>query len=406
MPARLLVLTLVFVSLAAAPLRVQGQVNPLPARLVGYYAGWAMYDRQYFITDIPADKLTHLNYAFADVSAEGEIVPSDPWGDTQFPYPGDDENAPLLGNFHQLQLLKQAHPDLKTLIAVGGWTLSARFSDAALTAESRAKFARSAVDFVTRYGFDGVDLDWEFPTGGGAEGNVERPEDPANFVLLLAEVRAQLNAQAAKDGKTYLLTIALGSDPNTYQPLDWPSLIPLLDWINVMTYDMAGDYSAMTGFNAPLFNSADEPPEGMSADSTIMNLLALGIPADQLVVGVPFYGRGWIGVGPENNGLHQPFKALAPGTWELGNFDYDDLEANYVGKFRRFWDSRALSPWLYDPAQQLMISYEDPESLAVKARYVRERGLGGVMIWELSIDRSGALLSALDEALNAPLPAG
>ncbi len=399
-------LSALFTLLLTAPFSAQGRGTLLPPRIVAFYAGWAMYDRQYFIKDIPADKLTHLNYAFANVSEAGEVILSDEWGDTQAPFPGDDENAPLLGNFHQLQLLKQAHPNLQIMISVGGWTQSAHFSDAALTPESRAKFARSAVDFVTKYGFDGVDLDWEYPTGGGQDGNSERPEDPANFALLLTELRTQLNTQGAKDGHVYLLTIALGAEARAYEPLDWAKIVPQLDWVNVMTYDMAGDWSALTGFNAPLYPTPTDPPNSISTDTVLRALVALGVPADRLVMGVPFYGRGWLGVGSANNGLHQPFASLAPGTWELGNFDYTDLTDHYLGSFQRFWDADAQVPWLYSPEKQIMISYEDPESLAARARYVRANGFGGLMIWELSIDRSGALLSAIDDGLNGQQPAG
>src|SRR5664279_3154978 len=169
--------------LAAAPL--SAQENPASYRVVGYFASWAIYDRGYFVTDIPADKLTHLNYAFAAISDDGEIALMDEEADTQYTYPGDSDNQPLKGNFHQLQLLKVAHPSLQTIISIGGWTGSAKFSDVALTAQSRDKFARSVVKFVTQYGFDGVDIDWEYPTGGGDTGNVERPEDRTNFALLL-----------------------------------------------------------------------------------------------------------------------------------------------------------------------------------------------------------------------------
>ncbi|MBC7812282.1 MAG: glycoside hydrolase family 18 protein, partial [Burkholderiales bacterium] len=255
-------------------------------RIVGYYAGWTMYDRQYFVTDIPADRLTHLNYAFALISDAGEVMLGDEWGDTQFPYPGEEGSTGLLGNFHQLQLLKEANPHLQTLISIGGWTGSAKFSDAALTPESRERFARSAVEFILRYGFDGIDIDWEYPTGGGVAGNIERPEDPENFVLLLAELRTQLDAQASQDGVHHLLTIALGSGRTAYEPLDWARIHPLLDWINVMTYDMSGNWSQVTGFNSPLYDSVPTPPEVSSTASTLNVLLALGSPANKLVMGV------------------------------------------------------------------------------------------------------------------------
>ena len=250
---------------------------------------------------------------------------------------------------------------------------------------------------MTRYGFDGADIDWEYPTGSGDSGNIERPEDKANFALLLAELRAQFDAQEAQDGHHYLLTIALGSDASAFQPLDWATILPSLDWINLMTYDMAGDWSDVTGFNAPLYDSAGS----LSDDATIKGLLALGVPADKLVMGAPFYGKGWSGVGAINNGLHQPYQSIAAGTSEAGSYDYYDLAANYVGKYPRFWDALAQSPWLYDKASGLMIAYDDPELITRKAEYVKANGLGGMMFWEISQDTpDSALLTAMYDGLN------
>jgi len=383
--------------------RLDAQANPMPThdyRVIGYYAAWTVY-RDFDVASIPAGQLTHLNYAFANISDAGEIVLGDPWADAEMPDPQDTTGAELQGNHRQLLLLKQAFPHLKTLISVGGWSWSDRFSDVALTAESRTTFARSAVDFVTRYGFDGIDLDWEYPTGGGDPGNLERPEDPENFIRLLEELRAQLDARGAMDNRDYLLTIAAGAGRSAYQPLDWARIHPLLDWLNVMTYDMSGAWSRLTGFNAPLYDSQPQPPEGTSADTTLRDFIALGVPPEKLVLGVPFYGRGWAGVGPENNGLHQPFSGVPAGTREQGYYDYADLAANYVSEATRHWHETAQVPWLYDAETGVMISYDDPESLAGKARYVRENGLGGIMIWELSTD-DGTLLAAIDEALSAP----
>ncbi|MEO8394375.1 MAG: glycoside hydrolase family 18 protein [Chloroflexota bacterium] len=394
MRLRFLCLTgLILVFLAAVPLSAQSQPK---YHILGYYASWGIYDRGYYVTDIPADKLTHLTYAFAFISDAGEITLGDEWADTQFPYPNEKDDQPLKGNFHQLQLLKQAHPALQTLISIGGWSESGKFSDVALTDASRKKFAASVVAFMVKYGFDGADIDWEYPTGGGDSGNIERPEDKDNFPLFLAELRAQFDAQQAKDGHHYLLTIALGSDRSAFQPLDWAAITPSLDWINVMTYDMAGEWSAVTDFNAPLYAAGDS----ISDDIAIRGLLELGIPAEKLVMGAPFYGRGWGGVGATKNGLHQPYKNIPAGTSEAGSYDYYDIAANYIGKYPRFWDDTAQSPWLYDKASGLVITYDDPESITKKAEYVRSMGLGGMMFWELSQDTpNSALLTAMYDTL-------
>ncbi len=368
-------------------------------QVVAYFSSWGIYDRQYFVTDIPADMVTTINYAFAFISDDGEIMLGDEWADTQYLYPGDKEDEPLLGNFKQLQLLKAAHPNLRTVISVGGWTGSAKFSDAALTDESRKKFAGSCVDFITKYGFDGVDIDWEYPTGGGDSANIERPEDAANFILMLKELRTQLDAQGTKDGKHYLLTIAAAAGKDGYSKLDMKQIYPLLDWINVMTYDFSGSWSDVTGFNAPLYDSTDNPPEGGSADSIIQGYEGAGVPAERLVMGVPFYGRGWTGVANTDNGLHQAYTGFPDGS-EDGGLDYRALVDSYIPTYQRYWNDVSQVPWLYDAASKTMISYDDPESLKMKVGYVKEKGLGGVMIWELASDDSDhSLLTALHDAL-------
>jgi len=365
-----------------------------PKRIVGYFMSWGIYARNYFVTDVAGDKLTHINYAFANISPEGECLLGDPWADVQFPYPGETEGDGLLGNFNQLNLLKAQHPQLQTLISIGGWTWSDRFSDVALTAEARQKFAASCVAFMKTYGFDGLDVDWEYPTGNGEPGNVERPEDPANFILLMAELRKQLDEAGAADGRSYLLTIATSANAAQVEQIDWVAAQESLDWINVMAYDFAGPWSETTGFNAPLYGE-------QSADTAIQAYLAAGIPADKLVLGVPFYGRGWKEVAAENDGLHQPYGSIPGGTYGEGVFEYEDISKFWVNYMTRQWDEAAQVPWLYSEGTGIMISYDDVESLQIKAAYVNEQGLGGVMFWELSADTpEHTLLSALDETLN------
>ncbi len=394
------------VVLIVGTISAQDALQSSPYRVVGYYVSWAIYGREYYVTDIPADKLTHINYAFANISADHECILGDPWAEIEYPYPDDPaiDTVPYLGNFRQLNLLKAANPGLQILISVGGWTWSARFSDVAATEESRQIFATSCADFMEQYGFDGIDLDWEYPTGGGHPLNRERPEDEENFVLLLQAVRDELDARGEAAGRHYLLTIAAGASRSTYEPLDWERIHPLLDFINVMTYDMSGGWSPRTGFNAPLYDSTANPPEGVSTDSAMRGYVAMGVPADKLVLGVPFYGRGWSNVRAENNGLHQPYNGLPNGTWEPGAFDYADLVENYLNNgYERYWSDTANVPWLYNAETQIMISYDDPESMAIKAQYVRDNGFGGIMFWEVSSDDDeSSLLTAIYETLNAP----
>lgn len=372
------------------------QVSDAPRRIVAYYSSWSIYARQYFVTDIPADKITHINYAFANISESGECTLGDPWADSEFPYPGETEGSGLLGNFNQLRLLKERHPHLQTLISVGGWTWSDHFSDVALTDESRQRFAASCVAFMRQYGFDGLDIDWEYPAGGGEPGNVERPEDPANFKRLMDELRRQLDEQGQADGRQYLLTIATGAGNRHLEGIDWEAVHPALDWINIMAYDYSGSWSRQTGFNAPLYLEKGSESGG-SADAAMRAYREAGVPADKLVLGVPFYGRGWREVAEVNNGLHQLYGAVSAGG---GFYNYRDLVGILIENMPRYWSDEAKVPWLYMPETGLMISYDDPESLTYKVNYVRDNGFGGIMIWELaSDDKDATLLRAVHAAM-------
>jgi chitinase len=367
-------------------------------RVVGYLAGWSVTGRKYDVGDIPADRLTHINYAFAKIE-KGECALVDAFAATERTYPGDKpDKGELRGLFNQLIKLKAKHPHLRTLVSVGGWTLSGPFSDAALTEESRAKFAKSAASFVTRYGFDGIDIDWEYPGGGGLEKNKARPADRENFTLLLSALRKELDAAAKADKKHYLLTIAAPAGPKQYANIELAKVAKLIDWFNLMTYDFAGSWSPVTNFNAPLYPAKDRAAgKSSNVDAAVTGYLDAGVPADKVVVGVPFYGRAWGGVKDENGALFQPHSAASPrGSWE-----YRDLAASYIGKVERHWHDEAKVPWLFDAKKGLMISYDDPESLRLKAEYVKKKKLGGVMIWELSADdKESSLLKALQCGLG------
>jgi chitinase len=261
---------------------------------------------------------------------------------------------------------------------------------------------------MIKYGFDGVDIDWEYPVGGGLASNKTRKEDRTNYTLLLAELRRQLDVQGKEDRRSYLLTIAAPAGPATMAHLELDKIHPHLDWINLMTYDFHGGWSPITHFNAPLFAVRDDPTPDESerlyfnVASAVQAYLKAGVPAEKLVVGVPFYGRGWDGVPDRNRGLYQkPAPNLPRGTWEAGVFDYKDLARNHVGKYARHWHEEAKVPWLFDAKTGIMISYDDPESLRAKAEYILHQKLGGVMFWELSgDDAESSLLKALHAVLG------
>ena len=312
----------------------------------------------------------------------------------------------LRGNFNQLNKLKQQHPHLQTLISIGGWTWSDHFSDIAATEAARDKFVSSAVTFMDQYGFNGIDVDWEYPVGGGEAGNSNRPEDRQNYTLLMGEFREQLDALEAQTGEDYLLTIAAGAGLSHLNNLELPNLVEHLDWINVMSYDYAGAWTSHTGFNSPLYHANGDPLGAQTnVHASLSHVLNSGVPSDKIVMGGPFYGRGWQGVPSANNGLFQSHTGVPQGTWEPGNFDYDDLKENYLPTYTRYWHDEAQVPWLYNPATGIMISYDDPESLGIKSQYIVDNNFGGMMFWELSgDDDQSSLLTSIYDTFN-PAPA-
>jgi chitinase len=389
----------------ALPAESTAEQRSPPRRIIGYYAGWTSRSKNFAPGDIPAAQLTHVNYAFGLIGEDGRAILGDAVEDVARPYPSDDrESDALKGNFNQLRLLKERHPHLQTLISLGGWTGSGRFSDAVVTNQGRRDFVASCLErFLTRWPgvFDGIDIDWEYPTGYGLPGNSARPEDRRNCTLLFAELRRQLDDLGAATGRRYALTAAIPA--GRFLPVTCFELresAQILDWINVMTYDMNGaQRSGLTNFNAPFRPSSSDPREPSlrqeaSVTGSVEAFAAEGVPRGQIVVGVPFYGQGFTGVSDVNQGLYQPFSAGF-------GADYHTILADYLPRMERFRHPEAEVPWLYDRTRGTMLSYDDPDSIGRKTEYVMAEGLGGIMIWELSgDDAERSLLTAISSRLR------
>lgn len=372
--------------LTTSPAPNQEQESPtvttsqLKTKVVGYYAAWARYSG--FSPDkIDASKLTHINYAFANIGSDLKV---------ELGYPDIDQ-----ANIKQLNELKKKNPNLKTIIAVGGWSWSGRFSDAALTKESREAFADSAVDFVVKHGFDGIDIDWEYPVSGGLTTNKRRPEDKQNFTLLMQELREKLDARGKVDGKDYILSFAGAAGSWYVRNVELDKLGQIVDYANIMTYDIHGTWEPSTDFNAPLYSGSDAAGYQMkpSVDSSINSWINAGFSKSKLVMGVPFYGYVYKSVSETNNGLYQTYSGGA-------SINYTNIVANYLNAtgYTRYFHSESMVPWLFNGST--FITYEDADSMNAKANYIKNKDLGGAMIWELSQDPSRTLLNALYEGLR------
>jgi chitinase len=386
--------------LVVAPLQAPGRdirSSAPPMRVVGYLASWGVRTKGASIARLPAKHLTHIFYAFALIDRDGSVV----LGDRCVDVGACNRNSVLpptpRGNFAELKRLKARYPHLKLTISIGGWGGSARFSDAALTDSGRRKFSRSAVDlFMRRWPglFDGIDIDWEFPVQGGLKGNIERPVDKQNFTLLLADLRRELDAQGAKDKRHYELTIAASARPSEIANIELDRIVPLLDFINVMTYDYHTGGS-IAHFNAPLFAATNDPTPELNVDASMRAFRAGGVPAEKLLVGIPFFARVYGKVPNVNAGLFQP-SAGPPEDWRESEGDWRRLSRTRLTntRYTRHWESSAKVPWLYDPASGTWISYDDPDAVRAKVDYAREHGFGGVIIWELGAD-DGRLMQAI-----------
>jgi chitinase len=406
---------------------------------VGYFTQWGIYGRDFHVKDLDtsgaAEHLTHINYAFGNVSEDGRCfidnIPGegDAWADYQWPVPaelsidgiGDEWGEPLNGNFGQLRKLKEKYPDLKVHIALGGWTWSTYFSNAALTPQSRREFVESCIDLYLRGNlpildggsggegaavgvFDGIDLDWEWPNWPGDDGNVIRPEDRKNFTALLREFRRQLDRLGRETGQHYELTAFLPANPATMDAgYEGKKVFKYLDFATIQGYDFHGTWESVTNHQSALFEPAGAPVSpDFTLDRTVREWLARGATRDKLVAGIPYYGRGWTGVEGGGDGLFQPAAGPAPATWTDGYEDWKVLATLVDEGFVIHRDEDAGHAWLFDG--ETFWTYDDPAVVSQKAAYIRDEGLGGAMVWSLDGDDGEASLTkAISAALN-PVP--
>ena len=354
----------------------------------------AYYDGGMPVAAIPADRLNAVIYAFEEPNAADLCArPS----------------AAQMRIINALRRLRRRHPGLALLVSIGGWDRAPQYSDLALTAASRARFARSCVRLlIAQDHFDGIDLDWEFPVHGGM--NRSRPEDRRDATALVRELRRRLDALGRRTHRHYLLTVATpagtwqkGGAYSVSNSYDLAALVPYVDWLNVMTYDMNTIFSPYSGFNTPLTADPRDPaPEPERSRDNLTGAVryyeAHGVPADKILLGVAFYGRGFTGVSGRNAGLYSRYARGYPETpWKT-------IESRMLTspQWVRHWSATAEAPWLYNAQRHIFFTYDDPQSLSIKAAFVRHQHLRGVMIWVLGEDDArNSLLRALVWGLRA-----
>ncbi|MFY9950332.1 MAG: glycoside hydrolase family 18 protein [Candidatus Sulfotelmatobacter sp.] len=392
--------------------------------LAGYFEEWSIYAANYNIANLQtngvADKISHLIYAFGNVAPttgapNAQCQLADTWADYQTPYlpsvNGQPYAGPLYGNFAALLQLKQLHPNLKIMISLGGSssTNAAGFAYAASTPALRSQLAASCIDLFINGNiapgisaadlFDGIDIDWEFPSAA----------DKHNFTLLLQEFRQQLDALGQTNHHHYLLSIFAPAGSQNYSNIELAKVAAQLDFLNLQGYDLNGTWESVTNDAASLFDSRQDPNagQGLYDDAVVSAYLEAGVPARQLVLGVPLYGYGWTGVPNSNDGLYQTSTGPAPSP--AG----DTLETNGVATyltlssltgFEHHYDPRRVAQWAYDPATLTFWTYDDPSIAWAKALYVDIRvpgGLGGAFIWAFKDDdTNGTMVKTLASGLG------
>jgi chitinase len=338
-------------------------------KIIGYVAGYENYDPAL----VDAKKLTHINYAFANIVD----------GKPKFELTTDSVKI------SKLIALKKRNPKLKILYSIGGWVWSNHFSHTAAYKENRIKFAISSVKLMKKHGFDGVDLDWEYP-GQRGEDNDFRPSDKNNFNLLLEEIRKELEKVGAIDNKHYLLTIATGADQAYIDNTDLGKAHKYLDFINVMCYDFYHGWFFQTGHHANLYPSKKEKFTGNSGQEAIRRHIKAGVPSNKLIMGIPFYARQWKKVALANDGLYQT--AMTTGT--IAPY-WDIVEKIKSGNYKKGYDDSAKASYLWNAKDSIFISWETPKEIKQKVTYIKKNNLGGAMFWEYSLDKDQELLNTL-----------
>jgi chitinase len=421
---------------------------------IAYFDQWSIYQNAFYVKNLDtegiAGKLDYLIYDFENIDPAnltcmettkatdpdpgGETDPNagdgagDEWADDQKGFDAstsvngqaDTYNQTLAGNFNQLKELKAKYPKLKIIMSLGGWTYSKYFSDVAATAASRQKYVASCIDMFIKgnlpvhdgvHGgtgagagiFDGFDIDWEYPGGGGHTGNHASTADKANFTALLAEFRSELNAYGSANNKTMYLSAALPSGQDKISDIQTDQIGQYLDFGDVMTYDMHGAWDATgpTNFADPVYSSPSDPMTPVAPGNEKYNIdtavtayttglpdygITGGFPASKITIGFPFYYRGWTGVpAGSNHGLFQTASGPSAGMTLSGNVPgtamYKEISGTVGNPADTFYDPTSEAAWFYDGTN--FWTGDSAQSIQAKANYLHCKGLGGAMMFSM-----------------------
>jgi chitinase len=335
-------------------------------RIIAYYTGNGETIRQH-----PVSSLTHIIYSFLKISNDTLTF----------------HNEKQKKTLQQLVRLKQQYPQLKIMVSIGGWSGCAPCSDLFASEAHRRMFAKTTVQLFREYNVDGIDLDWEYPAIEGFPGHKYTPADKDNFTALVKALREEM-------GEKYILSFAAGGFIKyLVHSIDWVNVMPLVDFVNLMTYDLVGGYSTVTGHHTPLMDYR----EGQESTNKCVTWLlhANRSWASRLIIGAAFYARVWENVPDSNKGLYQPGKFKQGVAFRDFNSYFSDSSG-----FTYYWDKRSKAPWRYNREKKIFATFDDRRSIRMKCRFVRRKKLGGIMFWELSQDLpTGGLVDEMKKRL-------
>ncbi|MBL7727325.1 MAG: glycoside hydrolase family 18 protein [Dinghuibacter sp.] len=341
--------------------------QPPPYKIIAYYTGSSEPLKQY-----PLNKITHVIYSFL-------ALHHDTLGFR------NQQQETYLEN---IVALKQQYPHLKIMVSIGGWGGCAPCSGLFSSEHSRKTFAQTTVALFRKYGIDGLDLDWEYPAIEGYPGHAYKPDDKQNFTALVQELRKEM-------GNRYLLSFAAGGFEQFLEAsIEWEKVMPLLDFVNLMTYDLVGGYSTVTGHHTPQNHYREKQ---QSVSRCVRWLLNKKVEPEKLIVGAAFYARVWEQVPDTLNGLYQSGKFKQGVAFK----DFSTYFSDSSG-FRYYWDKKAKAPFQYNKQKKLFATFDNERSVREKARFIKRKKLGGIMFWELIQDKpKNGLVDELHRALNS-----
>lgn len=332
--------------------------------VIAYFSGNATQ-----VDEIPTDKLTHIIYSFCHLKGNELAVDSDADAET----------------IRKLVTLKTKNPNLKVMLSLGGWGGCETCSDVFSNVEGIRDFVKSVKRLCDQYNTDGIDLDWEYPAIEGYPGHKFKPEDKENFTRLVQSLRKEL-------GTNREISFAAGGFKSFIdQSIDWQMVMPLIDRVNLMSYDLVNGYSTLTGHHTALYSTSKQSE---STDFGVKELLKSGVPANKLVIGAAFYARVWEDVPSENNGLYQSGKFKT-------SVRFRDFPGTLDEGFVAYWDDEAKAPYLYNADEKVFATYDSKESVRLKTQYVLDNGLQGIMFWEMTLDQPvDGLLSEIAKTIS------